>query len=82
METTEPKAEQVSSMMEKPSYNPETRVLTIVFKKGGAIYDYPDFDPLDAEAFLLEPSWGKAFHSHKALFANGVKRAPAPEAQP
>ena len=77
----EPKAEQVSSMMEKPQYNPETRVLTIVFKKGGAIYDYPDFDPLDAEAFLMEKSWGRAFHERKLLFANGVKRA-APAAQP
>ncbi len=70
---TATKPEQVSSMMEKPTYNPETKELTIKFKKGGT-YIYPNFDPNDADAFIRSESWGKAYHAHKSLFTNGVRQ--------
>jgi KTSC domain len=75
-ETTE-KSKQISSMMEGPEFNSETRVLTIRFKKG-SVYDYPDFEHFDE--FIAAESWGKYFHAHKDLFKNGVVRSsPAPK---
>lgn len=71
METDKPK--QVSTMMEEPSYDADTKTLNITFKKGG-VYTYPNFEEEHFKAFHEADSWGKFFHSHKDLFVNGKRR--------
>jgi hypothetical protein len=78
METAEePKPKQHSSMMEEPTYDADLQTATITFRNGGVTYRYP-MSPEDFEAFYSSPSWGKFFHAHKELFANGVKVSPEP----
>jgi len=66
----EPK-KQTSTMMEEPTFDAKTKTLTITFKKGGT-YTYPGFPEDKFNEFIAAPSWGKWYHQHKELFANGI----------
>lgn len=53
-----------SSNLESVGYDPETRLLAVKFKRGGAVYHYEDVDPHHFDAIQQAESAGKYFHEH------------------
>lgn len=80
---TEVMPKQTSSMMEEPEYNPETQVLTIRFKSGGAVHQYRNFTQEDFDNFYSAPSWGRHFKDRiRPRYEGGTTRVDSPEVKP